>query len=114
MACDALSDEISERTHAYLPFHVNKSDIAHMRLKQQQKKNTETTFASPPRRAIEKKNKVENNGKWKVFCVTRKRKYFSINIFQVKVPFPLKTSVSKTFCDVFWGGIEMEHCPEMD
>ena len=31
MACHALTHEILERRHSYLPCHVNKSDIGHTR-----------------------------------------------------------------------------------
>ena len=39
--------------------HLSRSDIGHTRLEQQQKKNAETTFASPSRFALEKKKRTK-------------------------------------------------------
>ena len=38
-------------------YHINKSDIGYMHLKQQQKKNTQTNIASPSKNAVKKNNK---------------------------------------------------------
>lgn len=49
MARHAYTHKISERRHSSWRCHINKRDISHTRLEQRQKKNTETTFASPSR-----------------------------------------------------------------
>lgn len=40
-----------------MSYQVNKSDIEQMHLKQQWKKNTQTTSTSPSKNTVEKKNK---------------------------------------------------------
>ena len=47
--------------------HVNKSDPGHMRLDQQITKNAQTTFDTPPKNDVEKKNVKKNERQLQTF-----------------------------------------------
>ena len=104
MSCHALTHKILELRYSYLPFDINKFNIGHTGLKYQSRK----TFTSPPRFAVEKKDKNFET----TFALPSEPLSLRKNLIIWKQDF-LKIASSRMFCCNFSSQQEFKSLDEL-